>query len=233
MSNKRWDNDVAEFLLPKGLLIRFLVVFVLCMILIFIFNTVENGREKKKANQLENVKEEVQALINKKQFSEAEDFLNSYISEYGSSQDTDEIAADMLNSAAHGCWKGYGEWKTQIHDSSGECFLYFYYPEEGDALYVSGEHKAYYLVFSETEFSSADEVIEECQTDPGCCYLLSDIEFLDYNNILLHDGVLSFHCYEPNLESSSDVKFSFSYTFKDDKSEIGYNSYHVNLERME
>lgn len=151
---------------------------------------------------------------------------------HGSSDETDEIADDMLNSATHGCWKGYGEWKTEIHDSSGECFLYFYYPEEGDTLYVSGEHKAYYLVFSETELSCADEVIEECQTNPGLCYLLSDVEFVDYNHIM-HDGVLRFLCYEPDFEFSSDVKFSFSYTFKDDKAEIGHNSYNVDLERME
>lgn len=122
MSNKKWDNDVAEFLFPKGLLIRIVVTIGICLLIWLFISTVESGRERKKATRLETVKEDMQVLINKKQFSEAEDLLKSFISDYGSSDETEEIAADMLNIAAYGCWKGYGEWKTEIHDSSGECF---------------------------------------------------------------------------------------------------------------
>lgn len=232
MSKKRWDNDVTEFLFPKGLLIRILVAIGLCLLVWLFITTIENGRERKKTAELQTVKENMQDMINRKQFSEAEGLLSSYMSDYGSSGETDEIAADLLSRAAHGCWKGYGEWNSGIHDSSGECFLYFYYPEEGDALYVSGEHEAYYLVFSETEFSSADEVIKECQTDPGSCRLLSGVECQDYNRIM-HDGVLIFRCYEPDLEPSSEVQYAFSYTFKDDTAKISYKSSRVSLERME
>ena len=232
MSNKRWDNDVAEFLFPKGLLIRIVVVVLLCSLVGLVIKIITLPEEKKQKELFKTLKEDVQAAIEENRFSEANELLKTYLKSYEETDETDEIAADLLSRAAHGCWKGYGEWNSGIHDSSGECFLYFYYPEEGDALYVSGEHEAYYLVFSETEFSGADEVIKECQTDPGSCRLLSGVECQNYNRIM-HDGVLIFRCYEPDLEPSSEVQYAFSYTFKDDTAEISYKSSRVSLERME
>lgn len=229
-SNKKWDNEIVEFLFPKQFLKTLMFTAGLGFLIIFFFTALENSSEKKKATIIETVREDIQTAINEKKYSEAYHLLRfDFI---GSSEEKAEIAGSIMKAAAHGCWKGYGEWKTTIQDSDGECYVYFYYPEEGDALYISGEYEVYYLVFSETEFSDANQVFEVCQNDPGVRYLFSDAVTGYYT---MDSGDIEFNCYESDSDTSSDMYFYFSYDFDDNTAEIRYASYgvyEIPLERM-
>lgn len=228
MSNKKWDNEVAEFLFPKGLLIRFFLCLVLCFLVKGILTVIEYPAEKERKETLKTVKEGVQAAIDERRFSEADELLQTYLKKYESTEETEDIEFNILNASSRGCWKGYGEWKTELQDSFGECFVYFYYPSEGDALYASEDNETYYLVFSDTEFSSADKLIEACQDDPGLCYQLASVKLEKYDR---YDskGKMVFYCFKP-VDKGDNIAFHFDFTyfFKDDTAEIRYLKYQFN-----
>lgn len=240
---KTWDNPVAEFLLPKGLVKAFLVALGLCLVLIIPYRI--NGAAKlKEANK------DIQTAIAEKRYADATELLKSYIRNHGGDNETDKIWNDLLTASVHGCWKGYGEWKTEIQDSNGERYLYLYYPAEGDPLYVAGEHEAYYLVFSDTELSSANEVIQAYQANPQSCYLTTDVKFkfekhLGYKNQYTYEGSAKFYEAYPGHTStyeSFDIKYDldnfaasvwcWTYNFDEDNPSGDICS-DISLERME
>ena len=244
MSNKRWDNDVAEFLFPKGLLIRIVVVVLLCSLVGLVIKIITLPEEKKQKELFKTLKEDVQAAIEENRFSEANELLKTYLKSYEETDETDEIAANILNSSIRGCWKGYGEWKTELQDSSGERYVYFYYPGEGDPLYSTEEDETYYLMFSDTELSSADQVIDACASDSKLCFLLASVKLKNYDTYN-NSGYMIFYCYEPSEGTSPNIAFDFhdEYFFKNDTAEIRYyyfnedtlkteKVYRVALERM-
>ena len=159
MSN-RWNNDVAEFLLPK----QFVITFGLCLILLLAVAGYVKMRDISDTTRINKEIEEAQKHIDQGEYAAAFDVLSkAFQDNYGKVLDQNAVEPlsekgdQLLKTATSGIFSGYGlpyEGKYEIKDP---VCLYLYIPQPGEELYKEG---CYYFAWSKEELLSRAEIFE-------------------------------------------------------------------------
>lgn len=209
----RWENSVAEFLLPKGLVIR--IGF--CLVLLAVVAVYVKGRDRSDTSKINKGIEEAQEYINQEEYAAAFDVLSkTYADNIGKVFDDsamdplEEQGSELLKTATSGIFSGYGLPYEGRYEIKEPVYLYLYIPQPGEEMYKEG---CYYFAWSTEELQSRDRIFE----------LFSRPEFvMEYKEIEYEHGFDSRHEPTVNIENAGGnesylnpygaVHFTYDYT---------------------